>query len=170
VNGAQTKTAALRWTGEELVFEAEAGSGAGATIDSNEGPAGMGPMEMLLVSLAACTAMDVISILSKKRQPVAEYRVDARGEQHPDHPRTFTSIVIEHQVEGDGCRPEAVSRSIELSATRYCPVTAHISAGETEIHHGYVLRENGHEHRAEVVVTGPRGAGLARRVAAGPDS
>jgi putative redox protein len=170
VSAAQTKTAALRWTGDELVFEAEAGSGAGATIDSNEGPAGMGPMEMLLVSLAACTAMDVISILAKKRQPVAEYRVDARGEQRSDHPRTFSSIVIEHQVEGEGCTPEAVSRSIELSATRYCPVTAHVSAGETQIRHRYVLRENGHEHRAEVLVTGPRGAGLAPRVVAGGDS
>ena len=162
-----TRQATLRWTGDELAFEAESGSGGRASIDGTDGRVRLSATETLLASLGACTAMDVIGILGKKRQPVARYEVRVRGAQRSQHPRLFTDIEVEHEVEGPGIDPEAVRRSIELSATRYCTVSATIASGETTIHHRYLVLDGDQEHRAEVVVTGPRGAGLATEEAAG---
>jgi putative redox protein len=155
------RTATLRWTGDELAFEAESGSGGRASIDGTDGRVRLSATETLLASLGACTAMDVIGILGKKRQPVARYEVRVRGTQRSRHPRLFADIQVEHEVEGPGIDPEAVRRSIELSATRYCTVSATIASGETTIHHRYLVLDGEQEHRAEVVVTGPHGAGLA---------
>ncbi len=82
------------------------------------------PTEIVLVGLAGCTAMDVISILRKKRQDVTKLEVTARGIAADDHPRVYTDIEIEFLVRGRGVDPKAVARSIELSETKYCPVTA----------------------------------------------
>lgn len=154
------RTATLRWTGDELAFEAESGSGGRASIDGTDGRVRLSATETLLASLGACTGMDVIGILGKKRQPVARYEVRVRGTQRNQDPRIFTEIEVEHEVEGPGIDPEAVRRSIELSATRYCTVSATIASGETTIHHRYLVLDGDQEHRADVVVTGPRGAGL----------
>jgi putative redox protein len=158
---ADTRQATLRWTGDELSFEAESGSGGRATIDGTDGRIRLSATEALLASLGACTGMDVIGILGKKRQPVARYEVHVRGRQRSRYPRIFTEIEVEHEVEGPGIDPEAVRRCVELSATRYCTVSATIASGETTIHHRYVALDGQQEHRAEVVVTGPHGAGLA---------
>jgi putative redox protein len=158
---ADTRQATLRWTGDELSFEAESGSGGRASLDGTDGRVRLSATETLLASLGACTAMDVIGILGKKRQPVGRYEVRVRGTQRSQQPRIFTEIEVEHEVEGPGIDPEAVRRSIELSATRYCTVSATIASGETTIHHRYLILDGDQEHRAEVVVTGPRGAGLA---------
>ena len=152
------KTAALRWEGA-LRFRAD-GSDAALVLDADE--VGRRPTEMLLASLAACTGMDVISILQKKRQEVGAYRVRAAGEQREGHPAVFTSIVVEHEVEGEAVDPEAVRRSVELSATRYCPVTAQLSQGDVTIAHHYVVRRPSGELRGEVCTTGPHGRGLTR--------
>ena len=109
--------------------------------------------------MVGCTAMDVASILRKKRQHASGYRVSARGETREGlHPHVFTRIVIEHQVDGQ-VAAEALRRSIELSATRYCPLIAMLSASVT-IEHRYRLLEAGREgEQADlVVVTGPGGA------------
>jgi putative redox protein len=156
-----TRQATLRWTGDELSFEAESGSGGRASIDGTDGRVRLSATESLLASIGACTGMDVIGILGKKRQPVARYEVRVRGTQRDSYPRIFTEIEVEHEVEGPGIDPEAVRRSIELSATRYCTVSATVASGETTIHHRYLVLDGEQEHRAEVVVTGPRGAGLA---------
>lgn len=157
-----TRQATLRWTGDELSFEAESGSGGRASIDGTEGRVRLGATETLLASLGACTGMDVIGILGKKRQPVARYEVHVRGTQRDRYPRIFTDIEVEHEVEGPGIDPEAVRRSIELSATRYCTVSGTIASGETTIHHRYLVLDGDREHRAEVVVTGPHGVGLEK--------
>lgn len=77
-------------------------------------------MEMLLIGLAGCTGMDVISILRKKRQQVTGYEVRVRGERADDHPMVFTEIVVEHIISGHDVSPEAVARAVELSETKYC--------------------------------------------------
>ncbi len=82
--------------------------------------AGFLPMEMLLVGLAGCTAMDVITILRKKRQQVTAYEVQVQGVRADDHPRVFVEITVEHRITGYHIQPEAVERAIELSKTRYC--------------------------------------------------
>jgi putative redox protein len=115
------------------------------------------PKEALLAALAGCTSMDVASILLKKRQSVERYEVAVTGESASEHPRVFTAIRIEHRVSG-GVSAEALRRSIELSATRYCPVNAMLSAA-TEIEHRYVLTDaSGARHEAVVAVTGPTGS------------
>ncbi len=82
------------------------------------------PLEMLLVSVAACTAMDVQSILEKKRQNVTEYRVEIEGSRVDDHPRKFTAFHINHIVHGRNVSEKAVADAIELSDTKYCSVAA----------------------------------------------
>lgn len=79
---------------------------------------------MLLVSVAACTAADVQSILEKKRQDVTSYRVEITGERAADHPRKFLKFHIHHIVHGRTVSDKAVAGAIELSDTKYCSVAA----------------------------------------------
>jgi putative redox protein len=82
---------------------------------------GFRPLELMAVSLAGCTAMDVISILQKKRQQVAAFDVRVHAEQAGEHPHVFTRAVIEYEVTGRGVDEVALLRAMELSAVRYCP-------------------------------------------------
>jgi putative redox protein len=82
------------------------------------------PLEMLLVSVAACTAMDVQSILEKKRQDVTDYRVEIQGTRVDDHPRKFVAFHINHIVHGRNVSEKAVADAVELSDTKYCSVAA----------------------------------------------
>lgn len=118
----------------------------------------LSPVETLVVSLAACSAMDVISIATKKRQRVSRYEVHVEANQRDEYPQILTRVDVIHEVEGPVVEEAAIRRAIELSATKYCPVSAMISAGATEIHHGYRVRNTGpepFEADGEVVVTGP---------------
>ena len=81
-------------------------------------------MELLATGLAGCTAMDVISILQKKRQEVTDFEVQVHAERASEHPKVFTSAVIEYFISGHNLDEAAVVRAIELSATRYCPAQA----------------------------------------------
>jgi putative redox protein len=112
---------------EGLTFEGTAASGFKVNMDSLQGGTGFSPMELLLVSLAGCTGMDVIDILRKKRQEVSGLEVQATGTRADDHPRKYTSIHIHFVVTGRQVDPEAVRRSIELSETKYCAVAATLS-------------------------------------------
>ena len=80
------------------------------------------PSELLLIGLAGCTGMDVISILRKKRQPVTGLEVVVHAEQASNHPKRFTAMRVEYRVSGVGVDPAAVQRAIELSETTYCSV------------------------------------------------
>ncbi len=108
-----------------LSFSGEAPSG--FTVNLGADPAvggandGFRPMELVALGLAGCTAMDVISILRKKRQDVTDFRVQVRAVQAEEHPHVFTQAVIEYLVGGREIDEKAVRRAIELSATRYCP-------------------------------------------------
>jgi putative redox protein len=85
---------------------------------------GFRPLELMAVSLAGCTAMDVISILQKKRQEVSDFRVEVDAKRAGEHPKVITSAVIEYHISGKEIDEKAVVRAIELSATRYCPAQA----------------------------------------------
>ena len=87
---------------------------------------GFRPMELMAVSLAGCTAMDVISILKKKRQEVFDFQVKVETERADQHPKVFTSAVIEYHVAGNDIAENAVTRAMELSADAYCPAQAMI--------------------------------------------
>jgi len=151
-----TATAVARLDGDGLRLVATTGSGHTVAMDTAEGASGPRPAELLLVAQAGCTAMDVVSILRKKRQTVDRYEVRVGGDQREDPPpHVFEVIRIVHVVEGD-VEPEAVRRAIELSATKHCTVSANLAAGVAEIHHAYLIRTRaGDELFREVVVTGP---------------
>ncbi|HJP71415.1 MAG TPA: OsmC family protein [Candidatus Limnocylindria bacterium] len=118
-----------------------------------------GPKETMLAALAGCTAMDVASILRKKRQTAATYELDVTAESADEHPKVYTNIVVLHRLTGD-VAPEALRRSIELSATQYCPVNAMMSA-VSRIEHRYHLTDAaGAVHEARVAVVGPNRAVL----------
>src|SRR5574340_553000 len=107
-----------------MQFAVESGSGHHVTLDAAVYAGGQNrgfrPMEMLLVGLAGCTAMDVIAILRKKRQIVTGYEVHVAGLRAAEHPMVFVDITVEHVITGRNVNPEAVARAIELSRTRYC--------------------------------------------------
>ena len=150
------KTASITLEGGDLRFVARSGSGHTLVLDDGRSDTGMRPSELIPIAVAGCTAMDVISILRKKRQAVSGYEVRASGEQGDEHPNAFTRIDVVHVIEGRSIDVEAVRRAIELSATKYCAVGATLSSGMTQIHHAYLVRDaNGEERMAEVVVTGP---------------
>ena len=116
------------------------------------------PVELVVIALAACSAMDVVSILQKKRQALDEYRIEVRAEQRDEYPQVLTRVEVTHIVEGTVVLEQAVRRAVELSATKYCPVSAMLGSGATEIHHRFRMRCTGLEPKeaeGEVVVTGP---------------
>ena len=73
------------------------------------------------MGLGGCTAMDVISILAKKRQEVTSFEIKLHGDRVTEHPKVFTDITIEYIVKGKNIDPEAVARAVELSENKYCP-------------------------------------------------
>ena len=127
-------------------FEVEAGSGHQVTLDAAEHGGGHNegfrPMEMLLVGLAGCTGMDVISILRKKRQQVTAYEVHITGVRAEDHPIVFVEITVEHIVTGHHIQPDAVARAIQLSKERYCGAGAMLGK-VAHLTHTYRLVEAG---------------------------
>ncbi len=105
-------------TGHHIVIDALPPTGA------DNGPK---PIELLLTALAGCTAMDVLSILQKKREPIQGLEVLVQGERCQEHPRIYTDIEIVYYVRGN-VNPDAVARAIELSETKYCGVSAMLGA------------------------------------------
>ncbi len=123
----QVKIQAL-WRGG-IAFEGVNEEGQAVFMDSpiaEGGPQGPSPMQLLLMSLAGCTAMDVISILQKKRQEVTSFEINVIGDRAPDHPKYYEDIELEFVVRGRNIDPQAVARAIELSETKYCSASANL--------------------------------------------
>ncbi|MGA2513106.1 MAG: OsmC family protein [Candidatus Limnocylindrales bacterium] len=153
------KKVSLRHDGG-LRFVARTGSGHDVVVDDVRGDTGPRPTDLVLVALASCTAMDVVEIMAKKRQVMSGYSVEVGGTQREKAPNVFTELTVTHLVEGN-VETAAVRRSIELSATRYCTVSAQFAAGPARVSHRYRIRRPGldgappTEEEGEVVVTGP---------------
>ena len=113
-----------------MAFRAESSTGLSFVMDASAdvGGAGLGvsPVEALLASAAACSGMDVMSILRKKKQVVTSYRLEVDGERahEGEWPRPFSSITINHILTGENLDPAAVARAVELSDEKYCTVVA----------------------------------------------
>jgi putative redox protein len=141
-----------------MQFVATPSSGHVIAFDERSSNQGGSPVETVLTALAACTAMDVISIASKKRQAVERYEIEASGTQRDEYPQVFTEIDVVHVVHGTRLSEAAIRRAIELSATKYCPVSAMISAGATVVNHRYRISSTGEkpfEAAGLVISTGP---------------
>ncbi len=114
--------ASIKYAGDDF-FVATTPSGNSQVIDANgDRKSAATPLELLLISVAACTAIDVVSILEKKRQEITEYKVEIEGTRREDHPRGFTGFHIHHIVCGRSVSEKAVADAIELSDTKYCSV------------------------------------------------
>ncbi|HKJ37909.1 MAG TPA: OsmC family protein [Anaerolineales bacterium] len=114
----------VNWKGD-MTFAGESPSGFPVQMDSDEDFGGTKngprPMEMIALGLAGCTAMDVISILKKKRQELTQFDVKVNAPRSHNFPKVFTSAVITYIVSGKNINEAAVLRAIELTAGKYCP-------------------------------------------------
>ena len=111
---------------------------ASPTVGGNN--SGFRPMELLLTGLGGCTAMDVLSILRKKRQDVTAFEVKLDARQAENHPHVFTHITVRYIIRGHKINSKAVERAIELSESKYCPAQAML-AKATTIEHVYEIIE-----------------------------
>ncbi|MEI8133343.1 MAG: OsmC family protein [Leptolinea sp.] len=118
------------WKGR-MSFSGSADSGFSVPLGSEPGVGGdndgFRPMELIAIGLAGCTAMDVISILSKKKQKIREFEVLVHAERGIEHPKVFTKIEVEYVVAGEEIDLSSIERAIELSETKYCPAQAMLS-------------------------------------------
>jgi putative redox protein len=85
---------------------------------------GFRPMELIAIGIAGCTAMDVMSILQKKRQEITSFEVLIHANRATEHPKVFTHLTIEYVIGGINVSKEAVERAVELSETKYCSAQA----------------------------------------------
>ena len=124
---------AVEWR-EGMAFEAQPAGGHGFTLDAHPDFGGTGqgptPLEALLCSVAACSAMDVVSVLKKKHQPIATYRVEVDYDRasEGDWPRPLLAVRLRHLVTGEGLDEAAVAHAVELSDAKYCTLVASLRA------------------------------------------
>jgi putative redox protein len=127
-----------------ITFAGKADSNHWITMDGPEdfggSNAGIRPKELLLLSLAGCTASDVVSILQKKRVKLDDFEINISAEMTEEHPKLFTKIDLEYVFYGDGIAEKDVERAIELSETKYCGVTAMLEK-TLEINHTYRIEK-----------------------------
>ena len=134
-----TKTAYLKQI-KGITFAGKTDSNHWITMDGPEefggSNAGIRPKELLLIALAGCTASDVVSILSKKRTPIDDFEINIKAEISDEHPKVFTHIDLEYVFYGKDLNVNDIEKSIELSQTKYCAVTAMLEKS-IDIKHSY---------------------------------
>jgi putative redox protein len=117
------QTATVKWiAGEEFIAKLPSGHSVAFDADRKHNAA-PGPMEMLLGALGACTSVDVVMILAKKRQRLASLEVVITGERASEPPAVWTKIEMVYRLAGD-LEDKAVRDAIELSQSKYCSVAA----------------------------------------------
>ncbi|MEH2921803.1 OsmC family protein [Samsonia erythrinae] len=130
--------ARVKWV-EGLTFLGESASGHQVLMDGNAGDKAPSPMEMVLMSVGGCSAIDVVSILQKGRNDVADCEVKLTSERRLEAPRLFTHINLHFIVTGKGLTDKTVERAVALSAEKYCSVA--LMLGKTvEVTHSYEIR------------------------------
>ena len=138
-----TLKARVKWV-EQVSFVVATGSGHAAVIDgapeAGGRNVGMRPMEMLLAGAAGCTAFDVIYILRKARQPVADCVVEAEAARAATEPKIFTGIHLVYRIAGRGLDRHQVERAVRLSKEKYCSATIML-AHTAEITYEVVVTE-----------------------------
>ncbi len=139
--------AVVHLAGEDL-FIGITPSGHAQVLDTNhERGSAASPVELLLIALGSCTAVDVISIMRKKRERVTDYRVEVTGTRREEHPRKYTRMEVRHIVRGHDISEKALAQAIELSEEKYCSVAASLRPG-VEIISSFEIIEEGAEQQA----------------------
>ena len=115
-----------------MTFVAESGSGHAVVIDAapDVGGRDLGarPMELVLMGTGACSAVDVVHILRKARQPITDCVVELDSDRAPEDPKVFTRIHFHYIVTGKALNPLQVERAIKLSKEKYCSATIMLAA------------------------------------------
>ncbi len=119
--------AILKWT-SGLQFVAQTDESPAIVLDSTNGKSGPTPMQMVLMGVAGCTAMDVVYIMKKKRADLTDFQVVVYGTMAEEHPKRFTDIEIEYLFYGNGLKEKDAQQAIELSEQKYCSAAASINA------------------------------------------
>ena len=137
------KEVSAKWEGEQR-FLGKNQAGATLKMGSGDGQAGISPMELILLGVAGCTAIDVIHILGKKRITVDQFEVSVRGLRADTFPRVYTEIEIAYSLWSNDLSPKDLEQAIELSETKYCSASAMISKS-AEIRSSYKIYKSGEE-------------------------
>lgn len=124
--GVPTREVSVEWRGEGLLFEGRAGDRPPVLVDG-ETQRALSPMEMLLLSAAACTGTDVVIILKKQRVGLRRLAIAITGLRRDTEPRRYVSIHFRFTVEGEGADDTKVRRAIDMSLEKYCSVVASLS-------------------------------------------
>lgn len=139
---ADIKRSTVTWQGEGMEFRAQTAGGYPFIMHTPSNDQGATPMEYLLAGVAGCTAMDVISILQKKRQKVHGFEVRIEGTQADTAPHVFTHVTITYVLRGEQIDPASVERAIELSHTKYCSAEAMFERAGVEMQSNYSIEES----------------------------
>ena len=134
-----TMKAHLKWT-DGLQFVARAGQGPAVILDSTDGASGASPMQLVLMGVAGCTAIDIVVILKKKRIKLSHFEIEIEGVQAQENPKRFTHMTITYILTGRDIKPKAVEQAIKLSETKYCSAMASLNA---VVDHTYRIVESG---------------------------
>lgn len=119
---------------EEMQFVARSEKGPAIILDSSDGNSGPTPMQLLLMSIAGCTAIDMVLILEKKRIEIERFSIEITGDQEKDYPKRFKQIHVKYFLRGINITPKAVEQAIKLSEEKYCSALASVNA---EFSHSY---------------------------------
>src|SRR6056297_2737451 len=129
---------------DKLQFNAVADSNHAIVIDANKKLSydqGLRPKELLLVSLATCTGMDVVSILYKMHLEFDDFEVLVKGESTEEHPKVFKKIDLEYIIKGNDIDAEKLEKAIDLSQNRYCGVSAMLKKA-CELNYDYTINQS----------------------------
>jgi putative redox protein len=113
----------VRWIGGQQYVGIDSTNHSVVMSTTAEG-VGMKPSELILVALAACTGVDVVDILTKKRTPLTSLEISVDGEQDPNPPWPYRKIHISYRLRGKALTDKGVRQAIELSEEKYCSVSA----------------------------------------------
>jgi len=106
----------------DSTFIGQNAAGGNVQMGSLDGKPGFSPMHLLLIAVAGCTGMDIVSILQKKRLALSDLQVRVRGKRAMDYPMIWTDIHITYLVWGEAIQPKDVEQAIQLSEDKYCSV------------------------------------------------
>ena len=139
-----TSTTTLQWLSGKRFVGIDSTNHSVVLSSKDEG-VGVRPSDMLLIALAACTAVDVVEILAKKRMPLESLEIVTTGEQDTDPPWTFRRIHLKYRLSGQGLTDKAVEQAIQLSEEKYCSVAATVRATAEITTEFQIIREGDQE-------------------------
>ncbi|MGB9750534.1 MAG: OsmC family protein [Caldisericia bacterium] len=134
----------LEWN-EKMSFEGLTPSNHKIVLDASEDSGGEDkgprPMELFIIGLMGCTAMDVISILTKMRKNVKFFKIEVEAEKATEHPKVWTDINLKYILKGNDLDEKSVNTAIELSQSKYCSAAATLRRSGAKINYSYIIEK-----------------------------